>query len=73
MNYDKVVFDKISKMIRKNRSIDSSKLKLTVLSGSAVLEGSVPEWRMKFLLEDIVAKNPAVQIIRNFLTVGSST
>jgi hypothetical protein len=69
MNYDKIVFDKISQLIRRNRSIDASKLRLKVSGGSAVLEGSVPEWRMKFLLEDIVAKHPAVQIIRNLLTI----
>lgn len=69
MNCDKVIFDKISKMILRNSAIDSSKLKLKVSGGSAFLEGSVPSLNMKFLLEDIVANHPAVQIIRNFLTI----
>jgi osmotically-inducible protein OsmY len=69
MNHDKVIFEKISKMIRRNRAIDTSKLKLTVLSGNAILEGSVPEWSMKCMLEDIVANHPAVRIIRNLLTI----
>lgn len=69
MNIDQKVLENLSKMIRKNSSIDSTHLRLKVSEGNAVLEGSVPKWEMKCLLEDIVAHHPAVRIIRNFLTV----
>ena len=49
--------------------VDSSAVTVAVREGEVTLEGSVPENRMRYLIEDLAPGHPAIRDVNNRISV----
>ncbi len=66
---DERLREDISERLMQARYIDSSEVTVQVAGAKVVLEGTVPERRMKHAIEDLVDACPGVQDIENRIRV----
>jgi osmotically-inducible protein OsmY len=69
---DERLREDISERIMQAYHIDSSEVTVEVRGGKVVLEGTVPDRRMKHAIEDLADAAPGVQDIENRIRVQSS-
>lgn len=61
--------DEVSEMLRLHIEIDCSNIQIEVRDGEVILIGSVPEAKMKFIVEDLVCDYPGVRDVWNLLRI----
>jgi len=64
--------EEISERLMQADDIDSTDVTVQVLGGKVVLEGTVPEHRMKHVIEELVDVAPGVQEVDNRIRVQGS-
>ena len=67
---DERLREDISERLMQARHLDSSDVTVEVAGAKVVLEGTVPERRMKHAIEDLTDACPGVQDIENRIRVG---
>lgn len=67
---DERICEEISEALMCTHYIDSSEVTVSVREGKVILEGSVPDRRMKHAIEDIADRCPGVQDVDNRLRVN---
>ena len=66
---DEQLREDICDQLRRNDDIDASEVSVEVKSGIVVIEGAVPERKMKHLIEDVVGACLGVKAIENNIRV----
>jgi len=61
--------DGVCEMLRMHAEVDASNIQLEVRDGEVTLLGSVPEAKMKFIVEDLIYEYPGVKDVWNLLKV----
>jgi BON domain len=69
---DERIKEDVSECLMREEGVDPSEVTVEVSSGIVVLEGSVPERHMKYIIEDIVDGCMGVKDVRNQLRVSRS-
>lgn len=69
---DERIKEDISEQLMSEEGIDPSEVSIQVTGGVVVLEGTVPERHMKYIIEDIVDGCIGVQDVQNQLRVSRS-
>lgn len=70
---DERIREDISDRLMQSPYIDSSEVSVDVTNGKVMLEGTVPERRMKHAIEDLAESAPCVQDVENRIRVQSHT
>ncbi len=66
---DAQLYEDICEALLHRDDVDSSDVAVAVRAGEVTLDGSVPERRMRYLIEDLAAGHPAVRDVDNRITV----
>jgi hypothetical protein len=66
---DPELYEDICEALLRRDDVDSSDVGVAVREGEVTLEGSVPERRMRYLIEDLAASHPAVRDVDNRISV----
>jgi len=66
---DAELYEDICEALLHRDDVDSSDVTVAVRAGEVTLDGSVPERRMRYLIEDLAAGHPAVRDVANRITV----
>jgi osmotically-inducible protein OsmY len=66
---DEELYEDICEALLHRDDVDSSEVTVAVRAGEVALDGSVPERRMRYLIEDLAAGHPAVRDVENRITV----
>ena len=61
--------DGVCEMLRVHSEVDTSNIQIEVRNGEVTLMGSVPEAKMKFIVEDLIHDYPGVRDVWNLLKV----
>lgn len=69
---DAELYEDICEALMQCDDVDSSDVTVTVREGEVLLEGSVPERRMRYLIEDFAAGHPAVRDVDNRIRVRAA-
>jgi hypothetical protein len=67
---DERICEDISERLMEAYHIDSSEVTVRVMGGKAILEGTVPDRRMKHAIEDMACAAPGVQDVENRVRVA---
>jgi len=67
---DERMCEDISERLMEAYHIDSSEVTVRVLGGKAILEGTVPDRRMKHAIEDLACAAPGIQDVENRVRVA---
>jgi len=66
---DAELYEDVCEALMQRDDVDSSDVTVTVREGEVLLEGSVPQRSMRYLIEDLAAGHPAVQDVDNRIRV----
>lgn len=66
---DAELYEDICEALVHREDVDSSDVTVAVREGEVTLDGSVPERRMRYLIEDLAAGHPAVRDVDNRIAV----
>jgi len=66
---DEQIYEDICEALMQRDEVDSSDVTVAVREGEVMLEGSVPQRYMRYLIEDLAAGHPAVRDVDNRTTV----
>ena len=69
---DPELYEDICEALMERGDVDSSDITVAVHEGEVLLEGSVPQRRMRYLIEDLAAGHPAVRDVDNKIRVRKS-
>lgn len=69
---DPELYEDICEALTERRDVDSSEVTVAVHDGEVLLEGSVPQRRMRYLIEDLAAGHPSVRDVDNKIRVRKS-
>ena len=67
---DAELYEDICEALLHRDDVDSSDVTVAVREGEVILDGTVPERGMRYLIEDIAAGHPAVRDVDNRIGVG---